>query len=68
MEVEVALLQRRVSQLETELEEREQDLVTAAQLGNKLLDSNHELETRLEELTKEYSEKIEVSRRRERCR
>ncbi len=59
-DMEVAILQRRVSELETELQEKDQDLFTAAQLGNKLLDSNQELETRLEELAKEYSEKIEV--------
>ncbi len=58
--MELALLQRRVSQLEMELQEKDQDLVTAAQLGNKLLGSNQELQNRLEELTKEYSDKIEV--------
>ena len=49
-----------VAQLETELKEREKDAHTAAELGKKLLESNQELQTQLDENFKTYSERIEV--------
>ena len=56
-----------LSQLESELQEtrtllqeKERDLITAAEFGKRLLDTNQELHTRLEELGREYAEKIEV--------
>ena len=54
-------LRSRVAQLESELTEREKDVYTAAELGKKLLESNQELQSQLDENTKEYSERIEVS-------
>ena len=55
-------LRSRVAQLESELREKEKDVYTAAELGKKLLESNQELQSQLEDNTKEYSERIEVSR------
>jgi hypothetical protein len=59
--MEVESLRSRVGQLECELREKEKDVYTAAELGKKLLESNQELQSQLEENTKEYSERIEVS-------
>ena len=57
-----------MSQLEGELqearsflEEKDRDLVMAAEFGKKLLDTNEELQNRLDEITSEYTERIEVS-------
>ena len=55
--------QRRVDALEEELREREQDVVTAAELGKKLLEENQKLNGKIEELSNEYSERIEASSR-----
>ena len=60
MELETQNLRSRVAQLESELTEKEKDVFTAAELGKKLLDSNQELQSQLEENTKEYSQRIEV--------
>ena len=57
----VESLRSRVAQLEAELTEKEKDVYTAAELGKKLLESNQELQSQLDENTKEYSERIEVS-------
>ena len=61
-DMEVESLRSRVAQLESELREKEKDVYTAAELGKKLLESNQELQSQLEDNTKEYSERIEVSR------
>ena len=53
-------LRSHVAQLETELREKEKDVYTAAELGKKLLESNQELQSQLDENTKEYAERIEV--------
>ena len=58
--MDVLALERRVSQLQSELEEKDKDLITAAEFGKKLLDGNQELQNRLEEISKEYTVKIEV--------
>ena len=58
--MEVESLRSRVAQLESELKEKEKDVYTAAELGKKLLESNQELQSQLEDNTKEYSERIEV--------
>ena len=54
-------LRSRVAQLVSELKEKEKDVHTAAELGKKLLESNQELQSQLDENIKEYSERIEVS-------
>ena len=61
-------MERHVSHLEGELqearsflEEKDRDLVMAAEFGKKLLDTNQELQNRLDEITSEYTERIEVS-------
>ena len=59
--MEVENLRFRVSQLESELKEKEKDVHTAAELGKKLLESNQELQSQLDENIKEYSERIEVN-------
>ena len=63
-------MEQRVSQLEGELlearsflEEKDRDLVMAAEFGKKLLETNQELQNRLDEITSEYSERVEVSHR-----
>ena len=53
-------LRTQVAQLEAELEDKQNDLYTAAELGKKLLDANQELQNQLEQNAKEYTEKIEV--------
>ena len=58
--MEVESLRSHLSQLESELREKEKDVFTAAELGKKLLESNQELQNQLEENTKEYSQRIEV--------
>lgn len=58
--MEVESLRSHLSQLESELREKEKDVFTAAELGKKLLESNQELQSQLEENTKEYSQRIEV--------
>ena len=60
LKMDVLALERRVSQLQSELEEKDKDLITAAEFGKKLLDGNQELQNRLEEISKEYTVKIEV--------
>lgn len=59
--MEVESLRSLVAQLESELRDKKKDVHTAAELGKKLLESNQELESQLEENTKEYSQRIEVS-------
>ena len=61
MAMETESLRSRISLLESELREKEKDVYTAAELGKKLLESNQELQSQLDENTKEYSERIEVS-------
>lgn len=53
-------LRMQVTQLETELEDKQNDLYTAAELGKKLLSANQELQSQLEETAREYTERIEV--------
>ena len=61
MEGEQENLRCRISDLQFLLEEKEKDVHTAAELGKKLLESNQELHKQLDENTREYSERIEVS-------
>ena len=61
MAMETESLRSRIALLESELREKEKDVYTAAELGKKLLESNQELQSQLDENTKEYSERIEVS-------
>ena len=56
----VSSLESELQETRTLLQEKERDLITAAEFGKRLLDTNQELHTRLEELGKEYAEKIEV--------
>ena len=56
----VSTLESELQETRTLLQEKERDLITAAEFGKRLLDTNQELHTRLEELGKEYAEKIEV--------
>ena len=56
-----------MSQLEAELqaansflEEKDRDLVMAAEFGKKLLETNQDLQNRSDQITKEYAERIEV--------
>ena len=60
LEMEVESLRSHVAQLESELREKEKDVYTAAELGKKLLESNQDLQSQLDENTKEYAERIEV--------
>ena len=53
-------LESELQETRTLLQEKERDLITAAEFGKRLLDTNQELHTRLEELGREYAEKIEV--------
>lgn len=55
-------LRSQVAELEAQLEEKENVAYKAAELGKKLLESNQELQNQLDETTKSYSERIEVSR------
>ena len=57
----------RAAQLESELEEarscledKERDLMKAAEFGKRLLDSNQDLNNHMEQLSRECTEKIEV--------
>ena len=59
--MEVESLRSHVAQLEAELREKEKDVYTAAELGKKLLESNQELQSQMDESSKEYAERIEVS-------
>lgn len=45
----------------TQLQQKESDLLLAAELGKALLDKNKELEKEQERVTEEYSKKVEVS-------
>ena len=58
--MEVQNLRMQIAELEAELKEKERDVHTAAELGKKLLESNQELQSQLEEEAKGYSERIEV--------
>ena len=58
--MEVESLRMQMAQLEAELKEKERDVHTAAELGKKLLESNQELQSQLDEEAKGYSERIEV--------
>lgn len=53
-------MERELRETQALLEEREKDLVTAAELGKKLLESNHELNARLEESAREWAARTEV--------
>lgn len=46
----------------TQLQQKENDLVLAAELGKALLEKNEELKRQQEALVEEYSKKLEVSR------
>ena len=50
-----------IQQLELQLEEKDKDLVLAAELGKALLERNEELTRANERITEEYSHKLEVS-------
>jgi len=43
-----------------QLQEKEKDLILAAELGKALLDKNEELKRQIEEITEEANKKIEV--------
>lgn len=45
----------------TQLQQKENDLVLAAELGKALLEKNEELKKQQEALVEEYSKKLEVS-------
>lgn len=45
----------------TQLQQKENDLVLAAELGKALLEKNEELKRQQEALVEEYSKKLEVS-------
>ncbi|CAG9103933.1 unnamed protein product [Plutella xylostella] len=45
----------------SQLQQKESDLLLAAELGKALLDKNEELKKEQERLTEEYSKKVEVS-------
>ena len=45
----------------TQLAQKEHDLMLAAELGKALLDKNAELEKRQEQISEEYSHRIEVA-------
>ena len=44
------------------IEEKEKDLVLAAELGKALLDKNEEISAEREMITLDYTQKLEVSR------
>ena len=44
------------------IEEKEKDLVLAAELGKALLDKNEEISQRREMITLDYTQKLEVTR------
>lgn len=46
----------------TQLQQKERDLLLAAELGKALLERNEELTKRQEVITKDYSARVEVSR------
>ncbi len=50
-----------VSQLARDLDQKDANLKTAAELGKALLEENSELKEQLEEIVKKYSKKLEVS-------
>lgn len=61
------MVQQRVAQLESELqemrtflEEKDKNLVMAAEFGKRLLETNQDLETRMDDTVKEFSDRIEV--------
>ncbi len=49
--------------LAVQLEQKERDLVLAAELGKALLDKNEELSRQNERIAEEFSQKLEVGRR-----
>ena len=57
----VRQLERELDSLRAYLEEKENSLVKAAELGRALLRENEALEERLTETTKESTQKLEVS-------
>ena len=57
----VRQLERELDSLRAYLEEKENSLVKAAELGRALLRENEALEERLTKTTKESTQKIEVS-------
>ncbi len=54
--------------LAVQLEQKERDLVLAAELGKALLDKNEELSRQNERIAEEFSQKLEVGRRCEKTR
>lgn len=47
--------------LRSQLEQKDKDLMLAAELGKALLEKNSDLEKKLEQSTEDYSQRIEVS-------
>ena len=54
-------LEEREVDVHSQLAQKEQDLILAAELGKALLESNKELQTRYDETCEEFTHKLEVS-------
>ena len=53
-------VENELHEVRAQLEEKERDAREAAEFGQRLLETNHDLQNRLEEIGEEYAEKIEV--------
>ena len=53
-------VENELHEVRAQLEEKERDAREAAEFGQRLLETNHDLQNRLEEIGEEYADKIEV--------